>query len=126
MEHFREGLIVCDADGVVRHLSPVAARLVPEVVPGEVLAAAAMPALRGDDPGEFTHHGRRLRLRRVQLSAGRRCWYVEDVTERVSRADALLAERARSAFLAVVGEKLGNRYLSVRSSEHTVGSPALR
>lgn len=108
VEHFREGLIVCDADGVVRHLSPVAERLVPEVVPGEVLAAAGVPALRGDDPGEFTHHGRRLRLRRVALSAGRRCWYVEDVTESVSRADALLAERARSAFLAVVGEKLGN------------------
>nr|WP_239543041.1 PP2C family protein-serine/threonine phosphatase [Micromonospora terminaliae] len=108
VEHFREGLIVCDADGVVRHLSPVAERLVPEVAPGEVLAAAGVPALGGDDPGEFTHHGRRLRLRRVPLSAGRRCWYVEDVTESVSRADALLAERARSAFLAVVGEKLGN------------------
>lgn len=108
VEHFREGLIVCDADGVVRHLSPVAERLVPEVVAGEVLAAAGVPALLGADPGEFTHHGRRLRLRRVPLSAARRCWYVEDVTESVSRADALLAERARSAFLAVVGEKLGN------------------
>ncbi|PSK64337.1 Phosphoserine phosphatase RsbU [Micromonospora sp. MH33] len=108
VEHFCEGLIVCDADGVVRHLSTVAERLVPEVVPGEVLAAAGVPALLGADPGEFTHHGRRLRLRRVPLSAARRCWYVEDVTESVSRADALLAERARSAFLAVVGEKLGN------------------
>ncbi|MFI7281995.1 PP2C family protein-serine/threonine phosphatase [Micromonospora chersina] len=108
VEHFREGLIVCDADGVVRHLSPVAERLVPEVVAGEVLAAAGLPALLGADPGDFTHHGRRLRLRRVPLSAARRCWYVEDVTESVSRADALLAERARSAFLAVVGEKLGN------------------
>ncbi|MFG2109571.1 PP2C family protein-serine/threonine phosphatase [Micromonospora chersina] len=108
VEHFREGLIVCDADGVVRHLSPVAERLVPEVVAGEVLAAAGVPALVDADPGEFTHHGRRLRLRRVPLSAARGCWYVEDVTESVSRADALLAERARSAFLAVVGEKLGN------------------
>ncbi|GGR74928.1 hypothetical protein GCM10010169_18630 [Micromonospora fulviviridis] len=108
VEHFREGLIVCDADGVVRHLSPVAERLVPEVVAGEVLAAAGVPALLATDPGEFTHHGRRLRLRQVPLSAARRCWYVEDVTESVSRADALLAERARSAFLAVVGEKLGN------------------
>ncbi|NED54825.1 serine/threonine-protein phosphatase, partial [Micromonospora aurantiaca] len=57
---------------------------------------------------EFTHHGRRLRVRPVALSHRRRCWYVDDVTESVSRADALLAERARSAFLAVVGEKLGN------------------
>ncbi|MFI2713645.1 SpoIIE family protein phosphatase [Micromonospora sp. NPDC018662] len=108
VEHFREGLIVCDADGVVRHVSPVAERLVPEVVPGEVLAATGVAALRGDGRFEFTHHGRRLRLRPVALSHARRCWYVEDVTESVSRADALLAERARSLFLAVVGEKLGN------------------
>ncbi|PTA47285.1 PP2C family protein-serine/threonine phosphatase [Micromonospora sp. RP3T] len=108
VEHFREGLIVCDADGVVRHVSPVAERLVPEVVSGEVLAAAGVAALDGDGRFEFTHHGRRLRLRPVALSHARRCWYVEDVTESVSRADALLAERARSLFLAVVGEKLGN------------------
>ncbi|MGW5671305.1 SpoIIE family protein phosphatase [Micromonospora sp. NPDC003776] len=108
VEHFREGLIVCDVDGVVRHLSPVAERLIPEVVPGAVLAAAGVEALLGPEPAEFTHHDRRLRVRQVPLSAGRRCCYVEDVTEIVSRADALLAERARSAFLAVVGEKLGN------------------
>ncbi|WP_406044323.1 serine/threonine-protein phosphatase [Micromonospora sp. NBC_00898] len=108
VEHFREGLIVCDADGVVRHLSPVAERLLPEVVPGDLLAAAGVAALADDGPAEFTHRGHRLRVRRVPLSAARCCWYVEDVTESVSRADALLAERARSAFLAVVGEKLGN------------------
>ncbi|MFD6612493.1 SpoIIE family protein phosphatase [Micromonospora chalcea] len=108
VEHFREGLVVCDADGVVRHVSPVAERLVPEVSAGELLVAAGVDALRGDGPAEFTHHRRRLRVRPVALSGRRRCWYVEDVTESVSRADALLAERARSAFLAVVGEKLGN------------------
>ncbi|MFG2054722.1 PP2C family protein-serine/threonine phosphatase [Micromonospora sp. NPDC048930] len=108
VEHFREGLIVCDADGVVRHRSPVAQRLIPEVAPGQVLAAAGVGPLLGGEPAEFTHHERRLRVRPVPLSADRRCWYVEDVTESVSRADALLAERARSAFLAVVGEKLGN------------------
>ncbi|WP_052744784.1 PP2C family protein-serine/threonine phosphatase [Micromonospora sp. HK10] len=111
VEHFREGLIVCDADGVVRHLSPVAQRLIPELVPGAVPAVAgvtALAALTADQPAEFPHHGRRLRVRQVPLSRARRCWYVEDVTESVSRADALLAERARSAFLAVVGEKLGN------------------
>ncbi|MGC1211626.1 MAG: serine/threonine-protein phosphatase, partial [Micromonospora sp.] len=108
VEHFREGLIVCDSAGVVRHLSPVAERLLPEVVPGELLAAAGVPALTGEPPVEFGHRGRRLRVRQVPLSGARCCWYVEDVTESVSRADALLAERARSAFLAVVGEKLGN------------------
>ncbi|WP_433393355.1 PP2C family protein-serine/threonine phosphatase [Micromonospora sp. KLBMP9576] len=102
--HFREGLVVCDARGVVRHVSPVAERLLPEVRRGE--PAAGVTALSVD--GEFTHHGRRLRTRRVSLPAARCCWYVEDVTETVERAEALLAERARSAFLAVVGEKLGN------------------
>ncbi|WP_320066221.1 PP2C family protein-serine/threonine phosphatase [Micromonospora sp. RTGN7] len=109
VEHFREGLIVCDARAVVRHLSPVAERLLPEVVAGELLAASGIAALdAGSDAGEFTHRGRRLRVRQVPLSAARCCWYVEDVTESVTRADALLAARARSAFLAVVGEKLGN------------------
>ncbi|RLP96988.1 PP2C family protein-serine/threonine phosphatase [Micromonospora sp. CV4] len=108
VEHFREGLVVCDADGVVRHISPVAVRLLPDVVPGELLAAAGVPGMSDGIPGAFTHRGRRLTARCVPLSGGRCCWYVEDVTESVSRADALLAERARSAFLAVVGDKLGN------------------
>ncbi|PWU45862.1 serine/threonine-protein phosphatase [Micromonospora sp. S4605] len=106
VEHFREGLVVCDARGVVRHLSPVAERLLPEVVADEPLATAGLPELTAG--AEFSHHGRRLRTRLVPLSGGRCCWYVEDVTESVTRADALLAERARSAFLAVVGGKLGN------------------
>ncbi|MBM0279814.1 PP2C family protein-serine/threonine phosphatase [Micromonospora tarensis] len=108
VEHFREGLVVCDADGVVRHVSPVAERLLPKVTPGELLSVSGVPGLGAGDAGGFTHRGRRLTARQVPLSGGRCCWYVEDVTENVSRADALLAERARSAFLAVVGDKLGN------------------
>ncbi|MEV6813849.1 PP2C family protein-serine/threonine phosphatase [Micromonospora sp. NPDC051296] len=105
VEHFREGLVVCGPDGVVWHVSPVAERLLPEVVAGGTLAGIG--GLSSGD-AEFTHHGRRLRTRRVPLSAGRSCWYVEDVSDSAGRADALVAERARSAFLAVVGEKLGN------------------
>ena len=110
VEHFREGLIICDADGVVGHVSPVAERLLPEVTPGRRLAAAGIPGLTevAIDPDGFGHHGRRLRIRQVPLSGSRSCLYVEDVTDSICRADALLAERARSAFLAVVGEKLGN------------------
>ncbi|MEH0843793.1 PP2C family protein-serine/threonine phosphatase [Micromonospora sp. CPCC 205711] len=109
VEHFREGLVICDAHGVVRHLSPVAERLLPEVTVGHTLAATGIAELTDEagSPG-FGRGDRRLRVRRVPLSGGRVCLYVEDVTESVSRADALLAERARSAFLAVVGEKLGN------------------
>ncbi|WP_410809483.1 SpoIIE family protein phosphatase [Micromonospora sp. 067-2] len=108
VEYFREGLVVCDADGVVRHVSPVAARLLPEVVPGVLLSATGVPGLSDGRPGGFRCRGRRLTARQVSLSGGRCGWYVEDVTERVSRADALLAERARSDFLAAVGDKLGN------------------
>ncbi|WP_396888447.1 PP2C family protein-serine/threonine phosphatase [Micromonospora craniellae] len=86
-------------------MSPVAARLLPEITVGGTLGA--VDGLRADRT-EFVHHGRRLRARRVTLSAGRNCWYVEDVSESAERVDALAAERARSAFLAVVGEKLGN------------------
>ncbi|GIJ76798.1 Serine phosphatase RsbU, regulator of sigma subunit [Micromonospora phaseoli] len=94
--------MVCGPDGTVMHVSPVAQRLLPEVVVGGTL-----DGLGSLDP-EMTRHGRRLRLRRASLSAGRSCWYVEDVSDSVERADALVAERSRSAFLAVVGEKLGN------------------
>ncbi|TDC77851.1 serine/threonine-protein phosphatase [Micromonospora sp. KC606] len=106
--HFREGLIVCDADGVVRHLSPVAERLLPEVVAGRPLVASDVAGLGPGGAEQFAHRGRRLRVRRIPLSGARSCHYVEDVTETVGQADALLAERARSAFLTVVGEKLGN------------------
>ncbi|PYC65594.1 serine/threonine-protein phosphatase [Micromonospora arborensis] len=108
VEHFREGLVVCDATGVVRHVSPVAERLLPGVTPGELLSAAGVPGLSDGNAGGFSYRGRRLTARQVPLSGARCCWYVEDVTDSVGRADALLAERARSAFLAVVGDKLGN------------------
>ncbi|WDZ82497.1 PP2C family protein-serine/threonine phosphatase [Micromonospora cathayae] len=124
VEHFREGFVVCDAAGVVRHLSPVAARLLPEITVGELLVAAGITALTGSDDRtdrtDLTHHDRRLRVRRVPLSGRRCCWYVEDVTESVSRADALLAERARSAFLATTGEKLGNPLHPDRAAAATV------
>ncbi|TCB94331.1 serine/threonine-protein phosphatase [Micromonospora zingiberis] len=104
IEHLREGLVLCGPDDVVWQVSPVAERLLPELVVGGTFAG-----FEWDGPvAEITRHGRRLRVRRVPLSAGRTCWYVEDVSEHGGPADALAAERARSAFLAVVGEKLGN------------------
>ncbi|MGC5028658.1 PP2C family protein-serine/threonine phosphatase [Micromonospora sp. DT229] len=105
VEHLREGLVLCGPDGVVWQVSPVAERLLPEIVVGGT--CAELDALPGP-VAEITRHGRRLRVRRVPLSAGRTCWYVEDLSEHAGPVDALAAERARSAFLAMVGEKLGN------------------
>ncbi|WFE43352.1 PP2C family protein-serine/threonine phosphatase [Verrucosispora sp. WMMD1129] len=104
-EHLREGVVVCGPDGTVRHVSPVAQRLLPEVAVGGTLAAVEQ--LASLDP-YLLHHGRRLRVRRVPLSAGRSCWYVEDVSDRERRSEELAAERSRSAFLTMVGDKLGN------------------
>ncbi|MFI7024533.1 SpoIIE family protein phosphatase [Micromonospora sp. NPDC049900] len=105
VEHLREGIVVCGPDDIVWHVSPVAERLLPEIAVGGT--PATVDGLRTGQT-DFLHHGRRLRARRVPLTAGRSCWYVEDVSESAERVEALAAERARSAFLAVVGEKLGN------------------
>ncbi|MEV4711386.1 PP2C family protein-serine/threonine phosphatase [Micromonospora sp. NPDC049374] len=104
-EHLREGVVVCGPDGTVRHVSPIAQRLLPEVVVGGTLAA--VEPLASLDP-YLRHHGRRLRVRRVPLSGGRSSWYVEDVSDSDKRSEELAAERSRSAFLTMVGDKLGN------------------
>lgn len=112
LDHFREGLVVCDAAGVVRYASAVAHRLLPGVVPGQLLTASGVDGLvaaaRSTGTAEFSHGGRRIRVRRQPLDRQHRGWYVEDVTESVRRADALLAERSRSGFLAAASQKLGN------------------
>ncbi|NGM13401.1 SpoIIE family protein phosphatase [Verrucosispora sp. CWR15] len=104
-EHLHEGVVVCGPDGTVRHVSPTARRLLPEVVVGGTLAA--LEQLTSGDP-HLRRHGRRLRVRQVPLSAGRSCWYVEDVSDHEKRTEELAAERTRSAFLTTVGDKLGN------------------
>jgi serine phosphatase RsbU (regulator of sigma subunit) len=58
--------------------------------------------------GELTLGDRRLRTRQVALASARTAWYVEDVTDAVERADALLADHARARFLAAASQRLGN------------------
>ncbi|MFB9236490.1 PP2C family protein-serine/threonine phosphatase [Plantactinospora siamensis] len=107
-DHFREGLVLCDGDRVVRYVSAVAARLLPGVRAGEILATSGIAELDAAGIAEFAHRGRRLRIRRVALDGEHVAWYVEDVTDAVDRADALLAERSRSGFLAAASQQLGN------------------
>ncbi|MEV0393873.1 PP2C family protein-serine/threonine phosphatase [Polymorphospora rubra] len=110
-DNFREGLVICDATQVVRYVSQVAARLLPDLTAGRLITVGPLRDASGGDDApavEFSHADRRLRARRVPLTAHRFAWYVEDVTDSVERADALLAERSRSRFLASASQKLGN------------------
>ncbi|KAB1915126.1 serine/threonine-protein phosphatase [Micromonospora sp. AMSO31t] len=101
-----------DRAGMVTLVNATAAKLLPELSPGVDLAGCPVPALAGAVRGgggtfDTEHHGRRLRGVRRGLAGGTCAWYVRDVTEEQARADALLAERSRTAFLAQAGSRLG-------------------
>ncbi|MDG4766305.1 PP2C family protein-serine/threonine phosphatase [Solwaraspora sp. WMMD406] len=113
IDNFREGLVVCDGAGVVRHVDATARRLLPELASDQVVAASGIPGLAAAmaaevTPAELSHRGHRLRLRRVTLGPDRIGWYVDDATDSTARSDALLAERARWMFLATASQQLGN------------------
>lgn len=108
VDHFREGLVICDGGGLVRQVSAAAARLLPEVVVGEPLTATPpgrlLAAVDGGPPQVLTDRGRRLLARSVRLSVDRRAWYVEDVTT----APTAPARRAPEAFLTRVDRELAH------------------
>lgn len=121
VDNFREGLIVCDNADVVRYVSQVAARLLPSVTTAVVITVDELRAAPADGPVvEFSASDRRLRARRVVLTASRYAWYVEDVTDAVERADALLAERSRAHFLASASQQLGNPLHDDRAARSAV------
>lgn len=71
------------------------------------MPALARAVTQGTGTFDAEHHGRRLRGTCRPLAAGGCAWYVRDVTDEQARADALLAERHRTAFLARAGSRLG-------------------
>lgn len=106
------GMVACDRQGVVREMNDAAALLLPGVRMGELVAGAGCPALADPDAAaggvvELAVAGRALTARPHRLAGGWTAWYVEDVTEQRRRLDSLLAERARSRFLAASGRRLG-------------------
>ncbi|MCM0676355.1 serine/threonine-protein phosphatase [Micromonospora phytophila] len=112
LDGLAEAIVTTDRAGLVTLVNAMATELLPEIVPGTELAACAVPALAraaacGAGALEVEHRGRRLRGVRRDLAGGRYAWYVRDVTEEHTRADALLAERSRTAFLAQAGSHLG-------------------
>ncbi|GAA1855986.1 PP2C family protein-serine/threonine phosphatase [Pseudonocardia ailaonensis] len=97
------GVLACDGRGIVRQANAAARRLVPGLREGE-LPPRELAAL---DSGAGQIAGRALTARRQDLPDGWTAWHVEDVTEHRRRLDNLLAERARSRFLATASRRLG-------------------
>jgi serine phosphatase RsbU (regulator of sigma subunit) len=105
----RTGVLACDEFRVVRAANPAALRLLPGAAVGEVLGPqlAVLWTATPDEAVELEAAGRSLTARRQDLPDGWTGWHVDDVTEPRTRMDSLLAERARSRFLAEASSRLG-------------------
>jgi hypothetical protein len=103
-----EAVVLCDAaDHRVLLANPAATRLVPGLTAGGPSRAGPLGELIGaGDTFAREHEGRHLVGERRELGPGHYGWYLCDRTEEVRRAEALEAERARTAFLAETGRRL--------------------
>lgn len=100
------GVLAHDHQGVVRFVNRAARVLLPDVRVGELLVGPLDPR-PVCDATELVAAGRRLRARHQKLPDGWAAWHVDDITEQHRRLDNLLAERARSRFLAAASRRLG-------------------
>ncbi|BCJ60592.1 PP2C family protein-serine/threonine phosphatase [Micromonospora endophytica] len=112
LDGLADAVLTTDEAGLVVLRNTPATELLPELTTGTDLARCPVPALAaavaaGSGRFEGEHHHRRLRGVRRALSGGGCVWYVRDVTDENGRAEALLAERRRTAFLARAGHRLG-------------------
>ncbi len=107
-----EAVVLCgSADDTVLLVNAAAATLVPGLAAGAPAGAGPLTGLAGavaSGADTFTdeYRGRHLAGRRRPLDADHYAWYLRDRTEEVLRAEALTAERARTAFLAEAGRRL--------------------
>ncbi|WP_250037896.1 PP2C family protein-serine/threonine phosphatase [Paractinoplanes maris] len=109
-----EAVLLCDsADDTILMINNAAQTLVPGLSAGSTAADGPLPGLAaavvaGDDSFTDVHGGRHLRGQRRMLGSDHYGWYLHDRTDEVARADALRAERARTAFLAEAGRRLSS------------------
>ncbi|GAB2566200.1 hypothetical protein Aab01nite_46580 [Paractinoplanes abujensis] len=109
-----EAVLLCDsADDTVLMVNAAAQALVPALTAGMSPLAGPLPGLAaalaaGDDSFTDVHDGRHLQGQRRPLGPAHYGWYLRDRSDEVARADALRAERARTAFLAEAGRRLSS------------------
>ncbi|MBL7258409.1 PP2C family protein-serine/threonine phosphatase [Paractinoplanes lichenicola] len=109
-----EAVLLCDsADDTILMVNAAAQALVPAFAAGGSPFDGPLPGLAGalaagDDSFTDVHAGRHLQGQRRALGADHYGWYLRDRTDEVARADALRAERARTAFLAEAGRRLSS------------------
>jgi serine phosphatase RsbU (regulator of sigma subunit) len=107
-----EAVVLCgSADDTILLVNAAATALVPGLTAGTAAGAGPLPGLAGavaSGADSFTDEfrGRHLAGRRRALGDDHYGWYLRDRTEEVMRAEALSAERARTAFLAEAGRRL--------------------
>ncbi|MBM2621435.1 SpoIIE family protein phosphatase [Actinoplanes sp. LDG1-06] len=109
-----EAVLLCDAsDDTILLVNAAAQALVPGLTAGATALDGPLPGLAGalasgDDSFTDTHSGRHLQGRRQPLGDDHYAWFLRDRTDEVARADALRAERSRTAFLAEAGRRLSS------------------
>ncbi|WP_169951739.1 SpoIIE family protein phosphatase [Microbispora sp. H11081] len=115
LEHSREGVVVCDADGVVTLANPAAVRLAPRLEPGLPLPAPLDSVLSAPEARVVTHDGRQIQVRAEELGEGRIAWYL---TAETSRRTEFLLEAARRLAASLnphrcarAAAELGTRFL---------------
>jgi signal transduction histidine kinase/CheY-like chemotaxis protein len=115
IESLGDGLILCEADGVVAAVNPRAIELVPELRPGRRADGLASPlpgltdALRGEVIVE-RDEGATLAITAARLGTGDGgvIWTVRDVTERAR------LERAKTEFVATASHELRSPLTSIK------------
>ena len=109
-----EAVVLCGAaDDTILMVNSAAQTLVPGLSAGATAVDGPLPGLAGalaagDDTFTDFHDGRHLQGQRRRLGDHHYGWYLRDRTDEVARADALRAERARTAFLAEAGRRLSS------------------
>jgi serine phosphatase RsbU (regulator of sigma subunit) len=117
LDGVREGVVVCDADGVVRTLNRAATDLLPRLAVGQPIETAGCADLAaavrdGATALDTVVDGRVFTGRAEALGDGDAggddavCWYLLDVTDERRDAASLRAAQDRARFLAEAGRSL--------------------